>query len=356
MRRHINENVLALGLLIAGLASARANLTTSYQFNGEGNWSLDGVGGNGSTVGQLQANVPVGATVERAFLYASMYDVSGTESLTAPSVTLAGQLYSGDAWTSLGSYQPNPASFPYFALGAYRADVTAQITSLVGGGSATLFNFDVSGESPNYGSVGVDGEVLAIVYSLPGEQTRTIAFLDGFSSSAGDSTTVNFASPLTGEQLAAPGFEAQFSLGIGFSTGDSQSSTVAIDVAGNQLTSSAGGYDDGSLVNGALITVGGIGDDPDNPVDPTSTDRLQDDELYTLNSFLSAGMTSFDILTRNPSLDDNIFFAGLNITAVAGVDQPAPSTGVPDSGSTLALLGAAVWLMALCHGSKGAEA
>lgn len=49
--------------------SAEAALLSSYQFNGKGNWSIDGVGGNRSPVGTISANLPLGSTVEKAFLY-----------------------------------------------------------------------------------------------------------------------------------------------------------------------------------------------------------------------------------------------------------------------------------------------
>jgi hypothetical protein len=331
MKKQSLKMTFIAGLMIAGLAEGvRADLTSSYQFNGNGNWSVDGVGGNWTPVGTVQANVPVGAIVEKAFLYSSLWSLAGP--IATPAVTFQGTTYSGGQWTSLGHYQPQPGSNPGFWLGAYRTDVTSQITSLVGGGSASTFNFTVNAESPN---PNIDGEVLAIVYSLPTETQRTIAFLDGFSNSGGDATTVNFASPLTAAQLADPSFQATLSLGIGFSTGGVQSSLVDINVNGNRLTSAAGGFDDGSGVNGALITVGGIGDNLANPADPNSSSS-PDDELYMLNSFLSAGDSSMDILSQNPSLDDNIFFAGLNITAVAGIDQPPP--GVPDGGATILLL------------------
>lgn len=341
----IRKSSLAAGCILAAMAGpASADLDLNYQFVGNGNWSIDAVGGNGSPVGMIQANIPVGATVERAFLYTSLYSLVGP--ITAPSVTFQGTTYSGAQWTSLGSYQPDPTIYPYFWLGAYRVDVTAQVSALAGGGSGSLFNWVVNSETPSFGDLGVDGEVLAVVYSLPGESYRTIALLDGFSTSAGDSTTVAFANPLTAGQLADPSFEALFSLGIGYSAGGFQYSTVDVNVAGNRLTSSAGGYDDGASENGALITAGGIGDNPANPANPNST-TSPDDELYTLGSFLSAGMTGFTIHTRNPSLDDNIFFAGLNITADARVEN-----SVPDTGSTLSLLGLGLAALAGCRRMK----
>jgi hypothetical protein len=146
----------------------------------------------------------------------------------------------------------------------------------------------------------------------------------------GDTTSVNLSTPLTTTQLADPNFQAQLSLGIGFGSqanGVQQFSTVNIN--GSRLTSAAGGEDDGSTVNGALITIGGIGDSTDNPINPfaTPTNPRSDDELYSLKPFLAAGNTQIKIDTTNPSDDDNIFFAGVNITARAGVNAPPPPPG-----------------------------
>lgn len=216
-----------------------------------------------------------------------------------PTVTFEGVNYSGADWTDLGT-------FTLGSLTGFRTDVTSQIAALVGGGSNSRFNFTVNSENPNSS---IDGEVLAIVYSNPNEIERTIAFLDGGTEPGGDTTLVNLAEPLTAEVLAEPDFEAQLSLGIGFGFQPSnQFSTV--DINGSRLTSSAGGQDDGATANGALVTVGGIGDSPDNPADAfaNATDPRSDDELYNLTPFLSPGDTQIVIDTRNPSSDDNIFF------------------------------------------------
>ncbi|MDY7003092.1 MAG: PEP-CTERM sorting domain-containing protein [Cyanobacteriota bacterium] len=320
---------IPLGILVSLAAyesSAKAALLTSYQFNGKGNWSIDGVGSNNTPVGILDAFVPAGSTVEAAFLYSSLYSL-GRPTAT-PTVVLDGITYDASNFVALGDFNPSSS----LTLGAYRADVTSQVASKVGTGGGT-FNFTVDSENPNSN---IDGEILAVVYSNPLEQERTIAFLDGFSSSGGDTTTVNLSQPL---DITTPGFEALLSLGIGFGfQGGSQFSTV--DVDGRRLTSSAGGQDDGVSSNGGLITVGGLGDSTANPSDPFAnpTSSSSDDELYNLavgNStnpapFLTSGATSFDIDTENPSLDDNLFFLGINITAEANInapiDVPEPST------------------------------
>lgn len=57
------------------------------------------------------------------------------------------------------------------------------------------------------------------------------------------------------------------SLGISYGfQGSFQYSTVTVN--DRPMTTSAGGQDDGEEANGALITVGGVGDSPDNPPDP----------------------------------------------------------------------------------------
>jgi hypothetical protein len=90
------------------------------------------------------------------------------------------------------------------------------------------------------------------------------------------------------------------------------------------LSTSAGGQDDGESANGALLTVGGIDDTNDNPTDPQSGpngDFRQDDELYDLRPFVTAGTTTISVFTSNPSNDDNIFFGVLALkgaTAIVG--------------------------------------
>lgn len=321
--------------ILAAAQFARASLDVSYQFNGNGGWSLNGVGSNDAPVGNISEIIPVGSYVEKAFLYSTL-----TPTTVLDSVTFQGTAMSAASFTALGS---NGAG-----LQAYRSDVTSIVRSVVGSGSAAPFSFSVGDESPNYG---VDGEALAIVYSNPSAPVSTIAFLDGFSQSSGDTFKVNLSSPL---DTTTAGFQALMSLGIGFSFQDNgvqQYSNVSVN--GRQLTSSAGGEDDGQPYDGGLVTIGGVGDDPSNPVDPNAspTNPRSDDELYNLalgngvnpTPFLLNGLTSFTVNTDNPSGDDNIFFAGIDITARAGVNQPPPPpnlSGVPEP-STYGMFGAA---------------
>jgi methionine-rich copper-binding protein CopC len=294
------------------------NIKRSYQFNGKGNWSLDAVGSNSTPVGTLEALVPPGSVVEKAFLYTSL-NLGGVVN----NVVFDGTTYAGAEWTALGKNGD---------LQAYRADVTAQVRQKIGSGRLTRYQFLVNSEMPNEN---IDGEVLAIVYSNPGEAERTIALLDGFSSSAGDSTRINLSEPLS--DPTAAGFQALMSLGIGFGYQPSLQYSQ-VDVNGRRLTTSAGGQDDGFQTNGTLITVGGLDDSSDNPADPFATGSngpRSDDELYDLAKgnnvnpapFLIQGATAINIDTKNPSGDDNIFFIGINITARAGINQAPPEPG-----------------------------
>jgi hypothetical protein len=185
---------------LAAVASAQlasASLSSSYQFNGHGNWSIDAVGGNNSPTGTLQAFVPENSVIEKAFLYTSL--TYGNSSFN--SVNFDGTLLSQSDFTDLGA-NPN--------LRAFRADVTSQVAAKVGNGSASRFDFSILSENNTFS---IDGEVLAIVYRNASEAERTIAFLDGFSSSAGDNFTVNLGSPLV--DPTTPGFEALVYRGIG---------------------------------------------------------------------------------------------------------------------------------------------
>lgn len=293
-----------------GVCSVHAGLNTSYVFNGTGNWSLDAVGSNNTLtpVGTVDALVPAGSTIQKAFLYSS--NIYGNT--TTPTVSFNGTTYSGAQFNYLGVTND---------LRAYRADVTSQVSATVGSGGGT-FTFTVNSETPNSS---IDGEVLAVVYSNPAEVTRTIAFLDGFSAQTGDSFTFNF---LNSVDPTVSGFEALLSLGIGYSyqAGGSQQYS-RVDVNGNRLTTAAGGEDDGDSYNGGLITVGGLGDSSTNPADAfaTPTNPRSDDELYNLISFLTLGDTSFSVRTLNPSRDDNIFFTGINVTG-EGFVVPVPPT------------------------------
>jgi hypothetical protein len=150
--------------------------------------------------------------------------------------------------------------------------------------------------------------------------SNTIVLLFGAQNVAGDTFAIGLAEPI---DTSDPDLVLNLSLGISFSAQPGQFSQV--DVNGSRLTTAAGGDDDkdGPTSNGALLTVGGIGDSTANPADPfaLATNARSDDELYDLKPFVQTGDTSITVDTLNPSNDDNIFFASLflaSTTAVVG--------------------------------------
>ena len=160
---------------------------------------------------------------------------------------------------------------------------------------------------------------LVVIYSNPSLPVTTIAVLDGESKFEGDSFSFNFSTPLETDR---PGFSATLAVGSGYSyqgvqaghaCGGGQSSTI--DVNSQRVSSCAGNFDDGLGNNGALITVGGVGDTIDNP-DPKATNSGTDDELYDLVPFLHNGDGSITVETKNESHNDNLFVAVLKVTQI----------------------------------------
>ncbi len=317
---------LALAAAMACSAGASwADLNLSYAFTGPVGLSVDGVGATTSAVGQVQASIPVGASVLKAFLYSA-----GTPSpfyADSPSTLAA---YNGAGITLAGSAINNfdtlvGATSDRADIGRWftaRADVTSLISSLTAGAATDSFSWAVTeGTLSNR----IDGEVLAIAYLLPGLTNATVAFLDGGQRTGGETTTINFVNPLGDPTVA--GYAAAFGIASTFSCCNQAS---RIEVNGSLLTTNAGNNDDGAQQSdGSLITVGGVGDDPSNNVGSYASD----DELYDLKPFLTAGDTSASIRTSNATNDDNIFFAHLYITdAIRDInDAPVtPPSGVPE--------------------------
>jgi len=271
--------------------------------------SIDGLGTTQAS-SVIQVDKPAaGASVRRAFLIVS---ASPGEDLSISDITLS---------TDSESLTITDADYDATVTAAVndeengRVEITSFISSVVDPEPAGLIDVTVEEEQP----FRVEGMVLAVIFDDPSvPDVGTISLVFGEQDPAGDSFSVSLAEPFDDATQ-----QILLSLGISFGfQGDSQVNIV--DVNGARLTSSAGGQDDcdvlastGCVENGALLTVGGIGDDPANPSDPNAApggDPRFDDELYTLDSFINDGDTNILVETSNPSFDDNLFFAAFLIS------------------------------------------
>jgi len=317
----------AIGAFVAHWSTSDATLelllpgTDPVTFIGNGGFSADGLG-QLSAGGTIQAEVPAGSTVVGAWLYAATVGGGDTTALG----------FDGNAVTLSPLTQTDPTSESFSTT---RADVTSIVAATVGAGGG-IFDFTVD-DAPT--SPLLDGVALVVIFSNPGLPEQSIAVLDGGLSVTPSTTVLNFGAPI---DTTVPGFSATLSLGIQFSyqgidgnvCGGGQYSTV--DINGTRLTSCAGNYDDGEPADGALMTVGGVGDSTDIPADPNATDTGTDDELYDISSFISSGDTSLSIVNENPSGDDSIFLAVLSITGqVTGVSGEICTDGIDNDDDTL---------------------
>ena len=322
--KKLTYSLLPLGITVGlclNIAPASASLIVRESISNAA-LSIDGFGSL-SNSGIIQANIPTGSTIKRAYLYAaSVWDMSPVYG-----VTFNGNLLSLSSATIL-SPNSNPAT-------TARWDVTNIIAASFTGG---LQNFSITENGPIPTN---DGAVLVVAYSNPSTQGFTSVILDGELSTGGDTSQFNFASPYTGGDFLV-------SLASSYSLQPTSEQFTQIDVTTNstnnrRLSTSAGGQDDGEWGNGALMTVGGIGDDPTN-VDPFASSfdgpRI-DDEYYNLalgNSanpapFILSGDTFLRLKTVNTSNDDNVF--GMFITS--GFKSTA--TSVPEPSMTLGIFG-----------------
>lgn len=329
--KKLTYSLLPLGItfgLCLNIAPASAGLVVQNVISNAA-LSIDGFGSTTNS-GFIQANIPTGSIIQRAYLYAA-----SVWNNPVKGVTFHGNPLSVGSATILGPDE-NPAT-------TARWDVTSIIASSFTGG---LQDFSILEDGQN------DGAVLVVAYSNPSTQGLTSVILDGELSTGGDTVAFNFASPYTGGDFLV-------SLASSYSDQPGDQATE-IDVTTNstinrRLTSSAGGADDRttgeSSENGNLITVGGIGDDPTNPgpLDRPSLGPRIDDEYYNLAlgnienaaPFISPGDTFLRLTTQNPTNDDNVFglfiTSGFKITATP-VPEPSMTLGIFGIGAIGALI------------------
>ncbi len=274
-------------------------------FIGNAGVSADGLGT--TSVGNLQAEIPLNSTVEYAFLHVATRRANDPFRPTTIGFEGSPQEIS---WLNIAEIY----GINVFETG--RVDVTSIVASKVGNGGG-IFDFTVD-ERVTGAAQFVEGTSLTVIYSNPSLPERTIVLLEGGLTGPEPQTNViSLANPV---DKTNSDFTAEMALGIQYGfLPQNQYSTV--DVNGERLTSSAGNPDDGFGANGALITVGGVGDSSDNPIDPLSTTDASDDELYDLSPFLNNGDTLIQLETANPSNDDSIFLVILNLPGAGNISS-----------------------------------
>jgi len=281
---------------------------------GEISLSIDGLGTLYET-GIIQVEKPAGATVRRAFMAAAS---TGFNGYTIPD----GDIMINGVGVNWDIVIPN-------SIQSYNhwADVTSIVKPTIDSAPPGRIDLTVT----EYNTSAIDGEILAVIFDDPNQTAEsTVVLLFGAQDIAGDTFAIGLAEPI---DLTDPDLRVDMSLGISFGhQGGNQYSEV--DVNGIRMTSWAGGEDDGNDQNGALITVGGLDDSNANPPDPfaqPADDFRYDDELYDLKPFVETGDTNIIVDTINPSNDDNIYFAALNLSTAAVVGEGITLTPISDS-------------------------
>ena len=299
---------------------AFAELKPVFQDIGKISISVDAEGNNNTDGGALQVKKPQGATVKKAFLMASSYD---QRAIADGDVVLATNPITWSITTT------NSISFTPDFFHSTFADVTDIVKPIIDAAPTGISELNVTEKDTDT----IDGTVLVVVFNDPTVTTdKSIILVFGAQSPQGDTFFIDFSKPLPVDIN-----QVDMGLGIGFgfqdTTGTDQVSLI--DVNDIRLTSSAGGEDDGASFDGALITVGGIGDTNDNPdpSDPSSGFRT-DDELYNLLPFINTGDKQIKVFSTNPSDDDNIFFSYFELSEPAAllptIDPPGEKSVIGD--------------------------
>lgn len=253
--------------------------------------------GSTSNSGLISTQIPKNSEVVAAYLYSAGYAINRTTD-----IVIDGLKFDGKSVT-FSKYYNNPWKNSnnisgYFKTG--RADVTNIVKDKYSSSSSS-YNFAI--QEP---SAAVDGEALVVIYKNASLSESTITILDGGANINGDKTVVSLVDAVDSS------FYADMYLGISFSYPDQASK---ITVNGKIVTENAGGYDDGSKGNGALITVG----DYTDGYSPSQPSYSSDHEKYNLKNYISAGSKKITIETINPSQDDNLFLVVLRTKGEATV-------------------------------------
>lgn len=289
-------------------------LTQLYAVSGAHTLSVDGAGSTSSSY-TIDVNKPnVQSTVHKAYLLGlPMYQ----SSMPSNCITLAGVtiVWDGSVLNTFGNQN-------------YFKDVTALVSPILNAAGAGISSIPVT----ECATSTIDGVSLLVIFNDPLANPKTIVIMFGGLSSTGDNFSITLGEPIDPN---LPGALLNMGLGIEFGFQNPAQYSI-VDINGQRLTTAAGGGDDarGTIANGSLITVGGVGDANTNPVNPYAlpVNHFSDDELYSLLPFITNTTTSILVSTSNPSRDDNVFLSYFEISGVAVIGEGVLLTQTSTSG------------------------
>ncbi|MEJ7584789.1 MAG: hypothetical protein WKF43_12070 [Acidimicrobiales bacterium] len=263
--------------LAAAAAAPSLGLNPQITETGKITLSTDGLGSNNAAGEAIQVQKPAGATVRSAYLAAASTGFSG-RILVNGDVSVAGTPVTFS--TVIPSATSSSNGF---------ANVTSIVKPVVDAAAAGIVNLQVD----EVDTGGIDGVALAVIFDDPSQTvSNTVALLFGAQQTTGDTFAIGFANPIN---KSDPNLKLNMALGISFGF-QPPGQFSQIDVNGQRLTTSAGGQDDcpiaeGSCSNGALLTMGGIGDTNANPPDPNSAGCPSDHVAMTSSTTCSRSST-----------------------------------------------------------------
>ncbi|MEC5157787.1 hypothetical protein [Chryseobacterium sp. MP_3.2] len=307
---------VALLFLLNAIGYAQINTVLNTQIKGE----ITAVaGGSTSSTYNITTPKPAGATtVNKIFIYYSHVLRGGSE-LGANAITVNGVNPNLNIYTVSGT---SLVSYTRYAEVSTTATALVNTLDTLAAGTNTTIAVNEGSNSAKIEGVGI-----LILWNVPTKPLGRFVIQMGTLITGPLPASQSFLVNAIDKTL--PGFSATLGVGISFSTGDfngnNQLSQLKIGGATPTVivTSTAGGYDDGQLSNGALITLGGFGDSPTTNAS---------DELYDVASFLTNGQTqiSYSLLDVDNVYDDYInvvYFTstGISSPCLAGTVAPALS-------------------------------
>jgi|GEM_PF-2251061 len=295
----ISRISLIVFMLFAFANSVEAQMNQLLNIFGKYQVRADACGTNGANC-PITIEKPAGATtVHRVYIYyATIYQQATPPPANA--VTLSGGGFGPAAinMTSISTATPNTWVRYMDATGLLGAGLNAAPA----GTNITYTSAEAAAHTSK-----IDGVGIIVVWNNPTVLNSAVHVSIGCDNTGTLVTDNIITSPIN---TGLPGFQATLGVGINFAVGDNtQRATLSIN--GTVIDTWAGGYDDGLLSNGALITLGGFGD----------SRTANTDELYDIAPNITNGSTmlTYSIIT---STTHNLDYINAVYFEITGVDPP----------------------------------